>query len=721
MAKNSGYTKVKTNEPFFDIDNASIADIEKMLGDAKDDAEKEVLKKISEAQKKSIKDLAVYKAKLEKAGLKSSFDNEKKLATQLAKAADTQEKKLIKQRLIEENKERMKMLKETSTFLEDVTIKMQEKVLKLQTSDSPVKKVFGQLLAKFSDVGAIFNKVGDVLKNIGNEVNSTISKYSEYAIKTNARLQGTGMTFATVSDKILSKMGASPYVKTEKMLDTLQELISSGIAFNVEQRAFLATISDNIASTFNAFDSNLLRLIKLQQQDITASRLGLEGYLTSYLNSYFLDTSYLSSEFDTVSSSLLEASSQMSASNATAFEYVVQKWLGSLSSVGLSSNAVSSIAQALGYLGSGNVSALSGTEMGNLLVMSAARMTGGKSYAEMLTQGLDASNTNKLLKSMVEYLGTIASTSNQVVKSQYASLFGISVSDLTAVANLLPLVDDITKSMMSYQDTLSELANQFNMLDERIPLAARIQNLISNAKFSLGANIADNPALASVWAITDLIQSVTGGINIPTLSVMGTYVDLNTTVENLMKTAMIGVSTLSTIGDIFTGLGGSSNLFSNFNLKDVTRIKYGGSGLTTREKGVTQSLLNYIGNQSASAIYEKTLADAYESAKQSGQETTENPVDSIKDYLLTTFDSKMNRVIEMLAASSGFAITPASESEVNAITWDTTSVVIKPAVEEAATNNANNISNINMNVAEIRTLLESVISQEAIKIRAAEM
>ena len=66
--------------------------------------------------------------------------------------------------------------------------------------------------------------------------------------------------------------------------------------------------------------------------------------------------------------------SQMSSEEGVAFEYTVQKWLGALSSVGFSSDAISKISQAIGYLGSGDIASLSNnSEMQNLIVMAASR------------------------------------------------------------------------------------------------------------------------------------------------------------------------------------------------------------------------------------------------------------------------------------------------------------------------------------------------------------
>ena len=82
-------------------------------------------------------------------------------------------------------------------------------------------------------------------------------------------------------------IGSSRYIKQTEVLQNLSKLVESGTALNLEQRAFLATVSDKIATTFNAFDASLLRIIRLQQEDSTAARLGMEAALTQNLNSMF--------------------------------------------------------------------------------------------------------------------------------------------------------------------------------------------------------------------------------------------------------------------------------------------------------------------------------------------------------------------------------------------------------------------------------------------------
>ena len=65
-------------------------------------------------------------------------------------------------------------------------------------------------------------------------------------------------------------------------MKNINKAVESGISYNVAQRAFLETIKDDIAKTFNAFDSTLLQIIRVQQADSTAARLGMEATLNQF-------------------------------------------------------------------------------------------------------------------------------------------------------------------------------------------------------------------------------------------------------------------------------------------------------------------------------------------------------------------------------------------------------------------------------------------------------
>ena len=101
--------------------------------------------------------------------------------------------------------------------------------------------------------------------------------------------------------------------------------MAKGISFNVDQRAFLDTIKDKIATTFNVADSTLLRMVRIQQEDTTAGRLGMEAALNAFLNNMYETTEYMSDIAAGVRSSLEEMEALMSGAQATEIEYQVQK------------------------------------------------------------------------------------------------------------------------------------------------------------------------------------------------------------------------------------------------------------------------------------------------------------------------------------------------------------------------------------------------------------
>ena len=128
-----------------------------------------------------------------------------------------------------------------------------------------------------------------------------------------------------MSDTITQNVGVSPFVQQKDVVEKLKSLVGQGISFNVEQRAFLETIKDKIADTFEAADASLVKLVRIQQADSTATRLGMESALTSFLNNMYETTEYMEQAANSIRANIYEASALMEAEKATEFEYQVQK------------------------------------------------------------------------------------------------------------------------------------------------------------------------------------------------------------------------------------------------------------------------------------------------------------------------------------------------------------------------------------------------------------
>lgn len=497
-----------------------------------------------------------------------------------------------------------------------------------------------------------------------NAINTSISSYAKYQTAINTRLQGTrGESVVNIFGSLVDKLddvAFSPLISAADLYTNLNSLVGQGIVTNVEQRAFFETVKGGIATTFDATSESLNRMIRLQRNDSTAARLGMEGYLTRFLNTYVENTEYLQSTFDTVASSLFEASAALGGlpGKGTAasleFEYVVQKWLGTLTGVGLSNETAQSIATALGQLGSGNVDVLN-SQMGTLLTMSASTI--GQNIGDILNKGLDADTTNKLLTSMVEYLQTIAGEGTNVTKAELAKVFGVSISDLVAVAQMdQSAINTINNDLLTYGGMYTELRDQFNKLPSRMGISNILENLFGNLTYQTGMNIAGNPASYALWKITDLIQGVTGGIPIPFISALGTGADPNTTVENLMKIALVGVNTLGSIGGIVNGLssiGKGEVLLDKLGVKEGTgEIKKFGAGLSLtqgnfRTSGLETSQLVYVGQEDSSAFSDSALnknrSDAQKQMDKEIKKQQENdPTMMLIDYLKEDVSLKDN-------------------------------------------------------------------------------
>ena len=480
-----------------------------------------------------------------------------------------------------------------------------------------------------------------------NELTGLMSKYGEYMVAIDTRLQGSGRSASSIRSLVGSAVGATGFVSQQQLMQKITEAVNSGIEYNVEQRAFLATISDKIANTFEAFDSNLIRLIRIQQADSTAARLGMESILTQFLNSQFEDTGYLDRLSKTVAGAVLDAESLMSRDAAMEFEYTIQKWFGALYSLGLSEGTITQMAQGLNYLGTGNVSALAGSGgLSVLMPMIASRA--GIPYGETLIGGLTAETTNKLLSSMVEYLKEISDDTNNVVKSAYGDIFNLSISDIQAIRNLNSGdISNIISNSLTYQQALGETGRQLRTgVSSRMPISQVTSNLFENVQWMTATSIADNPALYSMWLLNDFIERVSGGINLPSIGVFGNFVDLNANLNQLIKLGMVGLGLIGQAGNIISGVGatfgGSAPGLAGFNASEYTSR---GQGLNILDTGYGSgiSMSGYVGSSATGDIFKQTVTEATGSAQEVGEITNAGTAGdhTFEDFWQAVFVEKM--------------------------------------------------------------------------------
>lgn len=537
---------------------------------------------------------------------------------------------------------------------EDIAIQKELAKEQLETATSFGEKMqaYGQLFsAGLKEAGdhlkeGLSNAASAAATALSGSVDKYLGTYSQYMSAVEARIQGafSGMTYESLNDIIRQNTAGSPYVKYTDVLSNLAQLVDTGTMVNLAQRSFLATVSDKIATTFNAFDSNLLRIIKLQQMDTTASRLGMEAELTKLFNYYFSDSSYLTDAFDSVTASLTNLSSRLDAATSVELEYQVQKWLGALGSTGADSGTLSTIAQAINALGTGDVDWLtSNTAMQNLLVMASNRA--GLNYSEMLVNSVSSMDTNLLLGAMIEYIKEVTSDVNNVVKSQYAELFGLTISDIKAFQNISDeTISTLYRSAMTYNDTLTSLNQQLNQVSSRIHISEQISNVIDNILAATGMNIANSTGMYMTYKIADLVESITGGIYIPAIHVLGSGVKLPNSIEEYIKMGVVGLSTIGSlfdaVGNWASGAGLNLNRWSAWG-SFASEDKGTYTGFTsTNELSTTTSAMGTISNSDSKGMQQSIYDEQQQSAEEvSGTDTEEaDDTSAILKFLKNYFE-----------------------------------------------------------------------------------
>ena len=522
------------------------------------------------------------------------------------------------------------------------------------------------------------------LANLAKNLENKVDEIARLQTPIDTRMQGSsakqksGSYWEQMTSDMASVGAINPYFKQEDFGNSIAELVNKGIAFNVTQRAFLNTIKDKIASTFNVFDSTLMRLIRIQQEDSTAGRLGMESALNTFLNEMYETSEYLSGTAEAVRANLQEMLALQKGDEATEIEFEVQKWLGSLYSVGMSDSAVQSISTSLGQIASGQIEGIIQGGASNLLIMAANEA--GYSIADILTDGIDTKTTNDLLKSAVEYLADLAESSkdNKVVQQQLASVFGVQASDLRAATNLVTpgSVESIYAKSMSYAHMIQTLNDMASTMGDRTSMAEIMTNIWENGQYTLASSLANSPISYFIYKMASVLDTAVGGIPIPFFNVYGFGADLETTVADLMRVGALSGAVISNLGAISSGLGNSfdgRSMLSTLGIGSDSGLSVtprgGGSGKKSSGKSTSGSGSgSYAGNSSSSDVVGSTQQSAEDSKKEQMIEAVEeresNKIDTINETVLKIYEllDKVSSGDCLKVKVAGYGLTKSSTS-----------------------------------------------------------
>lgn len=571
-------------------------------------------------QELNAKKLALLEVEHQKAVADQEEEHKNELAfSEDKEAADKkirqEESKFAKSKVgtkFKETSEALTMLKDPKAYADSLGNTSKEKSAAMQKMYDQAAAAIGGYITQLNKDGAsAAKKRGPIDTNLqGSETNhKTLGSYWE-----------------SISNQISMGVGVSPFVRQEDIAAKVETLAGMGISYNIKQRAFLDTIKDKIATTFEAADGTLRKLIRVQQADSTAARLGMESALTSFLNSMYETSEFMHEAANEIRGSLYEATALMKAEQAAEYEYQVQKWTGSLFSVGF--NSAQKVAETLGKITAGDISGVTEGGMSNLLIMAANEAS--IPIAEILEKGLTPDQTNRLMRSMVEYLAGIYAETNDsnVLAQQYAQVFGVTASDLKAAANLMNTgLDNIAEenkyAKLSYAGMEKQLKQMSNSMIMRTSTAEFMQNIKDNFNYTMATTIANNPVLSGLNSMANMLNDLVGGIEIPFINVYGFGFDLNATVADLMNVAALSGTVLGGMGKMLASLAGGGGFSGSGMLRMFgVDLKGGAEAIETRGSsgaGTNFTLLggkttsesgSIAGNESGDDVKNKTMSDA---------------------------------------------------------------------------------------------------------------
>ena len=534
--------------------------------------------------------------------------------------------------------------------------------------------------SKGAALGAAMSVLTSALSDFAKSLENTMEGIAGKKSAVDTRLQGSknakssGSYWDQMTKDITGVAGVSPLVKQEALSERVTQMVSQGIAFNVEQRAALDVLKEKIATTFDAANGTLLRLVRVQQQDTTAARLGMESALTAFLNNMYETTEYMQGLAAHVKGSLEEAMSLMSGENALSFEYQIQKWLGSLYSVGMSDSTVQGLAGVLGQVASGKIEGLTESGQGNLVIMAANNA--GLNISDILANGMDQTTTNTLLNSMVDYLAKMYNEAgnSKVIQQQIANVYGMSASDLKAAVNLSKSRNAVSRDGLDYNSAMARLNSMANSMYQRTSMGEMMSNMWSNVQYSMAAGMASNPVTYGLYKMSGLLEDVTGGIDFALPLVMGSGTAQTFNVAEIMRTAALSGGIISSIAQMamagggggFTGSGILKALGVNNGMSYVSRGT--GQGLSTADGATVSESGSMVGNSNSDDVTNKTMTDQTDSAKRD----TASAVDESDEVKLSTVDTHILDILDVLTTiRDGGATLSVRVSDPVALTTDT--------------------------------------------------
>lgn len=177
-------------------------------------------------------------------------------------------------------------------------------------------------------------------------------------------------------------------------------------------------------------------------------------------------------------------------------------------------------------------------------------------------------------------------------------------------------------------------------------------------QYSMAAGIANNPALYAIYKAAGLVDAL-GGIDLSEIAYLGTEVNLQTSVADLMRAGSLAAGALSGVGRMITsasggGLSGLGMLAQMGIMPGMITTVSRGSGAAGEllSSGSTSSVAGMISNASGSDLQKKTVGDATDEANKQLIEAQESTEEDTKRAVIDEHVMQIYNLLERITTGA---------------------------------------------------------------------
>lgn len=359
--------------------------------------------------------------------------------------------------------------------------------VRLESDPDSKKNQINMINSMSSLKRTIITQVKRVTDAISNYISSTAKTMDALipALSTNLGTDRWG-AYNTVMDALSyrSSSGLNGAVTSREVMESVNKLAASGYQSNISALSVIDSLGKKISTNFNieSLNNRFLSYGWENSTQIAQASLGSEAALKGTLKEYFGNTLYIQKGIynkvrDQLSTALLSASN---SEKSLELEYQIQKGIGSLVSVGLSSQGQDTLSSIISDL---STQGYTTSAIGNL-----ALARSGLSASEIFNASeFTGEMGSKLIGGFVDSLRS-ANSSTVGSRGQWAKILGVDASDLTQekLDKLVSAYDKVKDQNLTYEEMLETMKKESGLASSRQSIEQEILNNVKSIADSLG-------------------------------------------------------------------------------------------------------------------------------------------------------------------------------------------------------------------------------------------